>query len=78
MIKIGQAITYVDSMGRRCPALVTHVGIPDRADTWLNIVTIVLDEKQTDSYGRKTERYSSVPHYGHYGAAMPGNYWTGE
>jgi len=78
LIQVGQAVTYVDSLGIRRPAIVTNVGQPDKDDTWLNVVVVVLDENQSDTYGRKIERFTSVSHFSKHGAAMPGNYWTGE
>lgn len=71
-MKIGQAITYVDEHQRPRAALVTHVGF-DSPDTWINLVIVNLDEAQNDTYGRKTERRSSVPHVA---PGWTGNYWT--
>jgi hypothetical protein len=73
-IAIGRcAVTYVDSLGRERPALVTNCFGPPESNPSINVVVVNDDENQTDTYGRKIERFTSVTHqsfqYAH------GNYW---
>lgn len=70
--KIGAAITYVDEHGAKRDALVTHVGF-DKPNTWINLIIVNDDVAQTDGYGRKIERRSSVPPHSD---GWTGNYWT--
>lgn len=71
---IQQAVTYVDSTGVPRPALVTNVfaGMNGGADG-VNVVVVCDDLNQSDNYGRKIERFTSVCHK----SAQPahGNYW---
>lgn len=73
MVKIGEAVTYVDPTGKERAALVTEVHgtvLP----CCINIVVVTDNDKQIDDYGRKTERHSSVSHASSTGIAH-GNYW---
>lgn len=71
---VGQMVNYVDTEGQRRMALVTavHPGMSGQADG-INCVGVNKDENQTDSYGRKLERWTSVPHKT--GQPAQGNYW---
>lgn len=70
---IGSPVTYVDSTGHARPALVTNCFGPLESNPSINVVVVNDDENQTDTYGRKIERFTSVVHesnqYAH------GNYW---
>jgi hypothetical protein len=70
---VGSPVTFVDSLGRDRPALVTAVWGPPESNPSINVVVVNNDENQTDTYGRKIERFTSVVHksnqYAH------GNYW---
>lgn len=76
-MKIGDHVVFVDSLGKERQALVTNVFGPynPEADEFpcINVVFVNDDANQTDTYGRKLERLSSVVHvtrqYAH------GNYW---
>jgi len=72
MPEVGKAIIYVDAYGKERAAIVTHVGMPGKADTWINVAVVSTDEKQTDSYGLKIERHTSV---GCWREGWTGNYW---
>jgi hypothetical protein len=77
-MEIMQSVTYVDPRGNERPALVTNVfrqttkqlGGPKPS---INVVFVNDDDKQSDSYGRKIERATSVPHQEQQFAH--GNYW---
>lgn len=73
MLKVGQAITYVDTYQKPRPALVVHVGMPDNPETWINLVFVNSDENQSDTYGRKVDRATSV---GPKREGWTGNYWV--
>jgi hypothetical protein len=70
---IGSPVTYVDSTGHVRPALVTNCFGPLESKPSINVVVVNDDDNQTDTYGRKIERFTSVVHqdnqYAH------GNYW---
>jgi hypothetical protein len=70
---IGSPVTYVDSTGHARPALVTNCFGPLESKPSINVVVVNDDDNQTDTYGRKIERFTSVVHqdnqYAH------GNYW---
>lgn len=55
---IGEACIWVDPVGKQKPALITAVWGPQ----CINLVTVVDESNQTDSYGRKLERFTSVMH----------------
>ena len=65
-MRIGEAIIFVDSVGREYDALVTavHEGMAGKlADSpGVNVVYVSGDESRTDSYGRQVERATSVVH----------------
>lgn len=70
-VVIGQHVNYYDPVGKKRPAVVTNVfGITNPS---INVVYANDDENQTDNYGRKLERSTSVPHRFHQQAH--GNYW---
>lgn len=70
---IGSHVIYIDTLGRERPALVTNMFGPLESNPSINVVFVNIDEDQTDSYGRKTERASSVVHHSHQYAH--GNKW---
>jgi hypothetical protein len=70
---IGWPVVYIDSLGRERPALVTNCFGPLESKPSINLVVVNLDEDQTDTYGRKIERYTSVVHHSHQYAH--GNKW---
>lgn len=70
---IGSHVIYIDTLGRERPALVTNMFGPLESNPSINVVFVNLDEDQTDSYGRKTERASSVVHHSYQYAH--GNKW---
>lgn len=77
-MKFGQHVTYVDPRGKHRPAIVTNVFAQTTKELGgprpsLNVVFANEDEDQTDSYGRKIERATSVPHQEQQFAH--GNYW---
>lgn len=74
MKEIGDEVRYVDPKGREIRALVTAWwGDPSATDASINVVFVTPDSDKTDSYGRQTERATSVPHKSN--QAAPGNYW---
>ena len=71
----GSVVEYVDERGKPHAALVTAdwgVGSPDD-DKSVNVVWVVGDESQTDSYGRQIARATSVVNEAR--QAAPGLYW---
>lgn len=56
MPQVGQAVRVVTETGVRCVGLITAVW----NENCINAVIITPDESKTDSYGRQTERYSSL------------------
>jgi len=71
-MQIGDAVTYVDPVGRSRPALLTAVHGADETPS-VNLVFVSDDETKGDPYGRQIERETSVVHQSHQGAH--GNYW---
>lgn len=69
---MGDHCTYVDTLGVSRPALVTatHGTVVPYC---VNLLVVNDDPNQTDSYGRKIERFSSVVHRQNQQAH--GNYW---
>jgi hypothetical protein len=70
---IGSTVIYVDSLGRERNAIVTNCFGPLESKPSINVVVVNDDENQTDTYGRKIERFSSVVHEANQFAH--GNYW---
>jgi hypothetical protein len=70
---IGWPVVYIDSLGRERPALVTNCFGPLESKPSINVVIVNDDENQTDTYGRKIERFTSVVHQANQWAH--GNYW---
>jgi hypothetical protein len=58
----GMAVVFIDTKGRERAALVTAVHGPADKHPSINLVAINMDPDQTDTYGQKTERSSSVCH----------------
>ena len=73
-ISIGDAVVFIDSVGRVSNALVTNVFGETRlgrlygaeVDTvfypCINFVTVADDENKTDPYGRQLSRHTSMVH----------------
>jgi hypothetical protein len=72
MIEKGQHVIYHDPIGKPRPAVVTNVFGSGETPS-INVVFVNDDEKQTDNYGQKIERSTSVPHKNQQFAH--GNYW---
>jgi len=72
-VQVGKFIAFVDPIGKTRDALVTAVWGKSEDLPAINVVIINGDENQTDSYGRKLERYTSVVHQSKQSAH--GNYW---
>lgn len=77
MIKIGDAVIYVDDKGVEHNALVTAVWANEYENSGkpgLNLVFVSGDEKKEDTYGQQIERQTSVCHK----VVQPahGNYWV--
>jgi hypothetical protein len=53
---VGSPCTYVDPVGQPRPAIITAV----HGSECVNVVFVNDDKAQTDNYGRKTERATSV------------------
>lgn len=70
---IGSPVVYIDTFGNERPALVTNMFGPLESNPSINVVFVNDDEAQTDSYGRKIERASSVVHHSYQYAH--GNKW---
>jgi hypothetical protein len=68
-VTIGEHVIFVDPIARQCNALVTNVFGP----TCINVIAVDKSEDQTDTYGRKLRRFTSVSHK----SVTPahGNYW---
>jgi hypothetical protein len=76
MVKIGDAVIFVDAYGIERPALVTQLwpGMNlAAAEPGVNVVIVSNDESKFDQYGRQLERATSVVHQ----SAQPahGYYW---
>jgi hypothetical protein len=56
-LKVGSAITYVDSYGRPRPALITSMWTSGSTMRSVNVVVVNDDENQTDTFGRKIEPF---------------------
>lgn len=70
---VGSPVIYIDSLGRERPALVTNLFGPLESNPSINVVVVNLDDDQTDTYGRKIERFTSVVHHSYQYAH--GNKW---
>lgn len=79
-MQIGDAVIYVDPVGKEHDALLTAV----HGTTWhradgeevletVNVVYVSKDEAKRDPYGGQIERESSVIHQG--GTQAHGRYW---
>lgn len=64
MVKIGDAVWFVDGRRQERPALVTAVWGPtsDGRPPSINVVVVSLDEDRRDQYGRQVERETSLVH----------------
>jgi hypothetical protein len=77
MVKIGDAVIFVDPFGKPRPALVTAVwgqyATPTSSAPGVNLVIVSEDAARDDTYGRQIERSTSVVHQSNQPAH--GNYW---
>lgn len=76
MLKVGDAVTYVDPKGRPQAAVLTAIWgkTDDEANMpCVNLAFVSHDESRTDSYGRQIERETSVIHRTR--ATVHGRYW---
>lgn len=79
MVKIGDAVVFVNPVALRLPALVTNVfeyhapGQEPSPTPTINVVVVSTDEAEKDNYGRQTKRETSVPHQKH--STAHGYYW---
>jgi hypothetical protein len=70
-VKIGDAVTFIDSLRIERPALVTAVF----SQSCINLVYVSDDQNQHDSYGRQIARNTSVAHKSLYQDQVFGNVW---
>lgn len=75
-MKNGQHVIWHDEYGKSHDALVTclHGNWGPENKPSINVVVVNLDEGQTDTYGQKLQRETSVVHKSNQGAH--GRYWT--
>lgn len=71
LVKIGDSVTFIDSLRNEIPALVTAVW----GSTCINLVYVSTDTNKSDSYGRQIERFTSVMHKSCQGDIVFGNVW---
>lgn len=74
MVKVGQHVKWHDPYGRPHDALVTAVWGPPESNPSINVVIVNLDEGQTDTYGQKIQRETSVVHQTQQSAH--GRFWS--
>lgn len=68
-VKVGQAVVFADPTGREHAALVTAVW----GNACINVVFVTMEEGQTDTFGQKIQRFTSVMHKSVQQAH--GNFW---
>lgn len=73
MVKIGDAVTFVDPTGKHFNAVCTANWDSGNEFPSINVVYVSGDESETDSYGRQIKRSTSVVHQSK--QAAHGNYW---
>ena len=73
-VKIGSHVIWHDPYGKPHNALVTAVWGPADSKPSINVVVLNDDEAQTDTYGRKLQRETSVVYEDSQSAH--GRYWT--
>ena len=73
MVRVGQAVTFVDPGGVARPALVVRVHGPEDEDPSINLIYVSGDASRFDMYGRQIERVISVVHQRNQSAK--GNFW---
>ncbi|HSX22688.1 MAG TPA: hypothetical protein VLE97_07960 [Gaiellaceae bacterium] len=61
-VKTGDAVTFVDAVGREVRALVTTTFRSQGDAPGVNVVFVDPDEAKTDPYGRQIARQTSVVH----------------
>lgn len=73
MLNVGSTVIWYDPLGKPRSALVTAVHGKPEDNPSINIVVVNNDENQTDTYGRKVARETSVVHRANQSAH--GNFW---
>jgi hypothetical protein len=74
VIKIGQHVIWHNPFGKPHDALITNIwGDPDKFPS-INVVVVNLEEGQSDSYGQKIQRETSVVYKNEQSAH--GRFWT--
>jgi hypothetical protein len=76
MVKVGQAVTFVDAHGKTRPALVLRVHGNEEDDPSINLIYVSGDKSRGDMYGRQIERETSVVHQRNQSSS--GMYWRQE
>jgi len=71
IVKIGDSVTFIDSLRNEHRALVSAVWSP----TCINIIFVSDDANKTDTYGRQIERMTSLMHKSLQGDIIFGNAW---
>lgn len=69
--KVGDTVTFIDSLRKEIPALVTAVWSP----TCINLIVVSEDINKTDTYGRQIERHTSVMNKSCQGDVIYGMVW---
>jgi hypothetical protein len=74
VVKVGGYVKWHDPYGKPHDALVTAIwGKPEEKPS-INVVVVNMEEGQTDSYGQKIARETSVVHKDN--QAAHGRFWT--
>jgi hypothetical protein len=73
-VRKGSHVIWHDPYGRPHDALVTNVWGPVDSKPSINVVIVNMDEDQTDTYGQKIARETSVVHKDNQSAH--GRFWT--
>lgn len=77
LVNVGDAVVYCDEKGSDHPALITAIHGPgDAGWVCVNLLWVSGDEDRIDSYGRQTERASSIQRASD--TCAHGNYWRSE
>lgn len=71
-VKVGENVKWFDPVGQPHDALVTRVHGPEEFPS-INVVVVNCDPDQTDTYGQKIQRETSVVHKTNQHAN--GRYW---
>lgn len=71
-VSLGQHVKWVDPVGKPHDALITAIHGPGDTPS-INVVVVNLEQGQTDNYGQKVQRETSVVHQDQQQAH--GRYW---